>query len=746
MTKQLSRRPDVISRLPLFSSFIASTFLLSTAVADPDKPQKVDAASKLEHMVVVATRTQRSKAEIPHSVGVLDLKDLALAQAQDLGDLLGGVNHVELLGGPRAGAENLVIRGLGGISGTRVTLLIDGARQGLDRGVLSRLNVDPSLLKSVEVLRGPASLLYGSGAIGGVVALNTKNVDDLLAPEQSVGGRLRHGYQDANEGTSTGAAVFGRMGEFDLLLDYNKRKQDDFRQGGGHIMPYSGQDSDGDLIKLRWFPGSQHELSLSSTGYRSSTLSLGNPQQPVTETNVPRNREVEQRFTGLRYGFTANNSSIFRTVQLQLNHSDYEAEETRLEPPSESTVPVAGGDALIGMDNSSSPPQLYEVTSQGANVLTTWELPWFERWDGWLSVGADYAHDEGRARAGGEPINNFPDAEQTIAGIFLQQELQANDALNLVGGVRFDQYRNTPADYIGAEDKKESATSFQLGATWAFTEQWSLAGLYGEAFRAPSLRESYSFGTHFLGNEFVVNPDLKPERAANKELSLRYLADDGLWLFDTFSADLTGFQNDVKDFMELIVTVEVEGPFPPAVQCLPPFPAKGCINQNNPTAPPIFIGGQTTTVNLPDARLRGAELEMQFSIDWFEAGVKYAMVRGEDKATGEPLSAIPADSFAIDVGGRFGSIYSGLTVTHTFEQDRVPPPKPDRMSVSTPSDGYTVVNWRALWTPRTGFLEGANLALAVDNVTDKRYRNHLTFHESHYEVGRNIKASVAIPF
>ena len=642
--------------------------------------------------------------------------------------------------------------------------------------MLSRLNVDPSLLKSVEVLRGPASLLYGSGALAGVVSLTTTDADDLLQDGRNMGARLRLGYQDAYQGENLGAALFGRIGAFDILGDFNARSTDDFRQGGGGIMPLSATDNEGDLLKIGWFPGNAHQARLSTTGYRTDSVSPGNPQQPLTETSIPRDRQSRQRFTGLNYSFEPGWGGIFRDLTVQLNQSDYSSTEAQVLAATAGTLPDdanlppgsidAINDALAqGMNAGEEPeppppPSVFELTSRGGNVLAGLELPW---WRGRMTIGADWASDVGRAREGSDPINNFPDAEQTVMGVFVQQELDLLDNLGIVGGVRYDQYENVPASFINATPIKEDAVSMQLGGTFALNgvlgrwlgdgwgEGLSISALYGEAFRAPSLREAYSFGTHFLGNEFVINQNLRPEKAANKELTLRYAPAGGLGVMDRFNLTLTGYQNDIEDFMELIVTVEVEGPFPPAPQCVSPAPPQGCINHDNPMAPPIFIGGDTTTINLPSATLRGLEFEIDSAMGWLETGLKAAMVRGTDSETGNPLSAIPADTVSLDIGGRlsggfFSGLYSGLNVAHTLDQNRIPPPAEDRIAISTPSEGYTVFNWRTLWSPNRGWLKGANLALAVDNLTDERYRNHLTFDEQHFEVGRNVKASIAMPF
>ncbi|TKX76256.1 TonB-dependent receptor, partial [Halorubrum sp. SD626R] len=115
------------------------------------------------------------------------------------------------------------------------------------------------------------------------------------------------------------------------------------------------------------------------------------------------------------------------------------------------------------------------------------------------------------------------DAEAQSVGVFSQVDVPLGQAWHWQAGVRFDAYDakdKRPESTIGNHDN--TAWSPSTALTWNATEQLALTASYREAFRAPSLEEIYASGTHFGMNQFVPNPDLKPEESANKELNITY--------------------------------------------------------------------------------------------------------------------------------------------------------------------------------------------------------------------------------
>ena len=160
--------------------------------------------STLEGVTATATKTARDPFDVDASVSIVDEERIEATQASNLADLLADLPNVDIAGGPRAIGQRVVIRGL---SDNRILFVIDGTRQNYDRAHDSRILIDPDLFKQVEVLRGPASALWGSGALGGVISFTTKDAADLLAPGQTFGARLKLGYQDVNAQPQARAAV-----------------------------------------------------------------------------------------------------------------------------------------------------------------------------------------------------------------------------------------------------------------------------------------------------------------------------------------------------------------------------------------------------------------------------------------------------------------------------------------------------------------------------------------------------------
>src|SRR3546814_4144610 len=194
----------------LAMSASVAALLAGGAVAQeaPDARETAEPpVARMDAVTVTATRTERWMLDGPASVSVVTRDEMERRQARSLDDLLRDMPGVELDGGPRITAVQPSIRGMGG---ERVLIRIDGARQNFESGHRGRVFLDPEVLERVDVLRGPASTLYGSGAIGGVIDFTTRDASHFLEPGETCGARVGTGYQSTGDlwyGTLTGAGI-----------------------------------------------------------------------------------------------------------------------------------------------------------------------------------------------------------------------------------------------------------------------------------------------------------------------------------------------------------------------------------------------------------------------------------------------------------------------------------------------------------------------------------------------------------
>ena len=267
--------------------------LLSTAAAAVGsalivQPARAEApaaapAAEVDPVVVIGTRSQRLASNTPATVSVIDAAQIETMLATDIKDLIRfepGVSvptsparfSLALSGAGRDANSGFTIRGMGG---DRVLIINDGVRvpngfsfgaQAVGRGGYNDLD----LVKSVEILRGPASALYGSDGVAGAVAFTTKDPSDFLIGDQTFGARARVAYNSADEGWTEGVAFAGRSGSLSGLLAYTRRDaQETENKGsvggvGATRTEPNPQDFSSDAIlgKLVWEVNPNHTLRL----------------------------------------------------------------------------------------------------------------------------------------------------------------------------------------------------------------------------------------------------------------------------------------------------------------------------------------------------------------------------------------------------------------------------------------------------------------------------------------------------
>ncbi|EAQ98888.1 TonB-dependent hemoglobin/transferrin/lactoferrin family receptor [Congregibacter litoralis] len=626
---------------------------------------KEDREAGLEVVTVTATRLDSNLDDVARSIATLNRMDIESFQAQSVAQTLLYEPNISVAGGPRAANQALNIRGL---TGNKVLQTVDGARQSFESGHRPGYFLDPELLASVEAVRGPVSSLWGSGALGGVVAQRTLRADDFLAEEQSMGGFLKSGYNSNNSQQTTTAALLGRQGGSDWLLSGYVRDSDDVTLGNGERLEGSAADTRGVLAKFRQSLGDNHSLELIYRGAEFDGAVPSNGTAPINaSSNFLLQREQETHNGSLEYRYSHPSDMLDTQVLLYTNRVSMD--ERRLSD---------------GRDDNT------ELNTVGINLSTRATIGGAE-----LLFGIDAYEESFDARRSGLNRPEPPQADTEVWSAYSMAQVPLGQSWRLDLGVRYDDFQ-TRADNLNSE-RSDDALSPSAALRFSPSDSLSITLRHDRAFRAPSAEELYSSGTHFcMGpgfcNSFTPNPDLDAETAANTEL-LATLELPGFRSGHRLNLSASVFENKVDDFIEQIV--------------------RG----------PSFMGrpdpGNTSWVNVDAATLRGGEISASYAANNLQLRLGFGSTRGSDDVTGEDLSNIPADTFNADLRYQFTrqDILTGLRFIHAREQSRIDVPELDP---NTQFDAYSVVDLYAHWRPQ-GF-DALRIDFNVNNLGDRFYQ------------------------
>lgn len=597
--------------------------------------QSLHAGTHVDEIRVTGTRLPLTQYESAAPVGVVDREDIERRQARSLVDLLAGVPGVTSAGGPRHEAASPNVRGLGN---GRVVVRLDGARQNLNIDHRGQTFLDPSLIERVEILRGPASTLYGSGAIGGVVNLHTLDAEGFLPSDRQLGGRVRAGYEDNAHQRSVSATFAGHRDGLGLLVSGSHRKAGDFEDGGGDKVPFSDTDVLSGLVKGSWRPSPDQRFTLSYLDYEDDSSSLITADRPAG-TEIDRN--TRQRSLTARYQWHPKDNPLW-----------------------DLDVTLYGADVVLGENDRQGPNRRKnELETLGIDAFNTTRIT-AGGVDHHLTYGVEYYRDRQQGRQNGQPLPGFASAEQKTWGGFLQDRLELGQRLALTLGLRYDRIEQE-AERPGLEDSRYSEWSTQGTLAYELVPGLSLYAGYAEAFRAPSLRELFVGGEHFPGNHYVPNPELKPESARNLEAGISFERAGLYRPDDRLHARGSIFRNDIGDFIEQVVL-----------------------------GAPDNI---TRFENVDDARVEGVELELRYGAPAYYLALTGAALRGDDRGENVPLESIPAHQVSLE-GVLYGwdrSLETGLRVTAARAQNRVP----SGPHTIDPTPSYTVLDLFASWRP-----------------------------------------------
>lgn len=481
----------------------------------------IDLTVHQEQIVVSAGASPQSLADVAQSVAVLDDRELAAKVAPTIGETLAeepGVNQTFYA----PGASRPIIRGLGG---DRIRVLQDGIGVG-DASSVSpdhAVSYDPYAAERVEVVRGAATLLYGSNAIGGVV-----NVLDGRVPDHkrgsAFGGRANFRYGSNSDLSSGAANLEGDLGSLGWHADYAKTKTDDYEAGGDFgVKANSDLEIDSGSVGASWLG----ETAWIGAGYNQYETNYGSAFEEEVRL------DMTQKRWDVRGGINAP-FGPFRFLKARLGGTDYEHAE------------LEGAEVGTTFFNESLEGRV-ELGHRQAGA-----------WSG--SFGTQgWTRD---SEAVGEEAFVAPATSDGVA-LFAFEEV-GTGALKGQFGLRYEQQAADSSD-AALRDRDFDAPSASVGLIWKSPgETYSVGATLSHSSRVPTLEELYANGVHVATQTFEVgDPDLGLEKGLGIDVALRkisgrvdgevnfFFTDFDDYIFERDSG--TSFTTDEGDVVPIVV-------------------------------------------------------------------------------------------------------------------------------------------------------------------------------------------------
>ncbi|MER8853709.1 TonB-dependent hemoglobin/transferrin/lactoferrin family receptor [Mesorhizobium australicum] len=667
------------------------------------------AGATLLDKILVLSRTGETAIQSLASASHVDQEQLDRRMATTPNEMLLGVPGVAAQADARRVSTSINIRGLQDFG--RVAVIVDGARQNFqrsDHGTQSTFYIDPELVKSVDVIRGPVANTYGSGAIGGVVFFDTKDAVDFLKPDETWAGSVTGRYESNGKGWTTSATGAYRINEnWDVLGNIVYRDYDNYKDGDGDTVNGTGFDVLSGLLNTTVRPTENSELKLGWVG-SSDDWDETSGGVPVNDVDLKSNT-----FTA-RYNITDEDKS-WLDLHINTSYDKTNLDLTSLAPQNRFD-PVTGLPVVLPAGSLST----FDVGTTGIDI---WNTSRFET-NGIaheLTYGGDWVGDNVKTggAAGGDSFYT-PSGKRNVSGAYVQDKLTW-DWLEVIAGLRYDSYSLKDDTHDISGDRLSPRVTVGVSPF----NSGGLAGLqfygtYAEGYRSPSITETLISGNHPAGVSFpfLPNPNLRPETGKTTELGVNYKQNDIFEPGDALRLKAAYFNNDVDDYIDGVT--------------LSPFaPGSGC-----PFGPGIPICFQYQ--NFAKAKINGFELEGVYDAAWGYAGLSASITDGHTvsyKGVEADLATIPSSQVTAQLGLRF--LEDKLTVGGEVQYNG----KPKGNAVAA---DYTLVNAFASYQAT----DDLKVDFRADNLFDVKYANPLNGSTTIavYEPGITLKLAATMRF
>lgn len=678
------------------------------AVAAPATAQQATTEASIipdEVITIIAHKQARSVAEVAGTVSVISDAEMQQNLVLTASDLIRYEMGVDLdQSSQRFGYSGFQIRGIGG---NRTAIVVDqvpiadrfavGSFSDTGRGLL-----DLGLANRVEILRGPASTLYGSDALGGVVAIHTLEPADVLTSAQR-GTRLRLGYGSASaQGYGRVATAFTE-GDHSLLIAAAALRQSETDAEGATVLDPQSLHRQGVLLKWQVATDAgQWQFSFDALQEQRETNvlhSLGSGRQRST-TQLNGDDEREEWRAILR--FTAAESWIADRGEWRLFMQDSGTQQDSYEERGALAEPLSiyrgfrydyqNYGIAADLESDHSGLGLRQRVGYGFEITRA------EVWDERNALQFNEVTQVSTNILLGEtfPLRDFPRTQITDFGIYLHNEIKLwSQGPVLSPGIRYEQYSlKTQADLLFSErypntqisDLTHSAWLPKLGLLWPLQSRAEWFAQYARGYRAPPFAD-VNVGLYYpqFGVLAITNPELKPERGYTFETGYR-------WRSSVSELAITAFHNRYSDFIQSRAPLG----FDPTRQLL------------------IF-----QSINRDQVVIEGIEAAWQqhWNREW-STNMWFTLTRSEDRDSGQAVPSLsPATAYAeLSYAAPAGNWESRWLIRAERGQSDQQNADGDALFAAP---GYATFDWLLSWYPSTNL----QIGLGAFNIFDRQYWN-----------------------
>jgi iron complex outermembrane recepter protein len=636
--------------------------------------------------IVVTGGTHSTQHENAVKIDVLKMIPSEIKSTPNFMETITKIPGVDMIS-KGSGVSKPVIRGL---SMNDVLVLNNGVRfENYQYSDHHPLGIDEFGIEDVEVIKGPASLLYGSDAMGGVVNF----IREKPAPQNSITGDYDIQLFSNSLGMTNNMGIKGAGKNFYAGIRAGQKTNADYLMGGGQFAPNTRFNE----YSVKADAGYTGKKGMFNLFYDYNREKLGLAEEEAIEETRDRGRSCNIYYQQLNTHLLSSQNKLYLgNMKLDLNAAFQNTELIHYGEVNEYEIQMR-------LATLTYEARIYLPSDNKSEYIL-----------GFQGMNQDNSNLHNRE------TKLLPDASISNYSWFTLLQRTFLDKLKIQTGIRYDiRSLNTQsvgleqdsATYRKAIDKHYGSFSGSLGGTYTVNDKLLVRINVATAYRTPNLAELTSKGQHETRFE-IGDQSLSPEISLESDLSLHYHARN-------FTIDLAGFDNQIRDFIYITPTGDTTGTGVSIYR----------YRQNNS----VLYGGETGLHIHP------------VHMEWLHLVTTYSMVIGKQR-NGNYLPFIPAHKLNFEIkaeSGKFAGIdnpYVTLNSTVAFDQNHAAPDE-------TTTDGYTLVDAGMGGTIKLGS-EHIEFNFGVNNLFDKKYIDHLsTLKEVHlFNPGRNVTLTVKVAF